>query len=151
MAMHRRGWIENRFRGKGLRWTFPRQIILQELSRQSHHISVDELYFTIHREYPGVGLTTIYRTLEILHNMGLVQRYDFGDGKTRYELSQGPGTKHHHHLVCTKCGKIIDYSEMLAEEKYLTDKLQEKLAKKYDFNIRTHQIHFYGLCSQCKY
>ncbi len=147
---YRKGWIENRFRGRGLRWTFPRQIILRKLSRQSRHISVDELYFNIHREYPGIGLTTIYRTLEILHNLGLVQRYDFGDGKTRYELSQGPGIIHHHHLVCNKCGKIIDYTEMLAEEKELTGKLQANLSKKYDFDIKTHQIHFYGLCNECK-
>jgi Fur family transcriptional regulator, ferric uptake regulator len=141
--------LEDRFRGRGFKWTIPRQVILGVMTQEKKHLSVDQIYIKVHRQYPGIGLTTIYRTLEILYNLGLIRRYDFGDGKARYEMSYGLGVKHHHHLVCRKCGKIIDYEEMMEEESKLMKELEKKLSRKYNFKIDTHQIHFYGLCAKC--
>ncbi len=143
-------WLEERFRGHGFRWTVPRQVILWVLSNQNDHLTVEEIYFRAHRKNPHIGLTTVYRTLEILQKVGAIKRYDFGDGKARYELNYGKGKNHHHHLVCRSCGKIIDYEEMLEEEKRLTERLEKKLEKKHRFKIETHQIHFYGVCLECK-
>jgi Fur family ferric uptake transcriptional regulator len=81
--------------------------------------------------------------------MGLVFKFDFGDGRSRYELSKGPNVKHHHHLVCTNCGRIIDYSERIDEEVKLMGEIEKTLSKKYGFKIKSHQMRFMGLCDKC--
>ena len=131
--------------------TVPRQEILRTLTEAKSHMSAEEIYLTVRKAYPAVGLTTVYRTLELLVEMGVLRKFDFGDGRARYELSAGPGgEKHHHHLICSGCGKVIDYTDFIDEEKELIDKTQNALSKKYGFKINTHDIHFYGLCDKCK-
>ena len=142
-------WWKGRFRGFGYRVTIPRQAILEVFSKSDKHLSAEDIYNQIHNRYPGIGFTTIYRTLQLLVNMGLISRFDFGDGRARYELRQGPNADHHHHLVCTNCGRIIDYSEFIDKEKDLLEKTETGLSKKYNFKIDSHQIHFYGLCEKC--
>ena len=144
-------WWHGRFRGHGCRITVPRQEILRVLSQTDEHLSAEDVYLRAHERYPSVGLTTIYRTLELLVRMGIVSKFDFGDGKARYELAEGPkGARHHHHLVCTNCGRAIDYTDFVNEEKELLDETEKALAKKYNFKISGHQIRFYGLCATCR-
>ena len=144
-------WWHGRFRGHGYRVTVPRQEILKVLNQTGEHLSAEEIYMRVHEVYSSVGLTTVYRTLELLADMGIVFRFDFGDGKARYELAEGPkGVRHHHHLVCEKCGRIIDYTDFIEEEKELLDKTEKALSKKYNFKIHNHRIRFYGLCPRCK-
>ena len=143
-------WWHGKLRGWGYRMTIPRQVILDLLNRSSKHLSAEDIYLAVHRTYPGIGLTTVYRTLDLLEQMGLINKFDFGDGRSRYELSQGPQWRHHHHLVCTKCGRIIDYTDFVTEEVKLLSKIEESLSKKYNFKINTHQLHFYGLCEKCR-
>jgi len=129
----------------------PRQAILEVLSNTEEHLSAEEIYLAVHKIYPNVGLTTVYRTLELLVDMGLVFKFDFGDKRARYELSQGPmSKKHHHHLVCTNCGRIIDYTDFIDEEKELLRRTEAGLSKKYNFKITNHLIQFYGLCEECQ-
>ena len=143
-------WWHGRFHGHGCRMTTPREEICRVLSQTDEHLSAEEIYMKVHKVYPSVGLTTVYRTLELLVDMGLVSRFVFGDGKARYELAIGPkGQRHHHHLVCTKCGRVVDYSDFVDEEKELLDKTEKMLSKRYNFKILSHQIHFYGLCDKC--
>jgi Fur family ferric uptake transcriptional regulator len=130
--------------------TLPRKLILDVLSKSEKHLSAEDIYMEVYKTYPGIGLTTIYRTLEILTNIGLVNRYDFGDGRSRYELIRDSKDKHHHHLVCLNCGKIIDYNDYIDEETKLFDKLEEVLSEKHNFEINYHQVGFYGLCDKCK-
>lgn len=145
------GWWHGRFRGCGYRITIPRQEILKVLNQTEEHLSAEEIYLRVHKVYPSVGLTTVYRTLEVLADMGLVFRLEFGDGKARYELVEGPkGKLHHHHLVCTDCGRVIDYTDFISEEKELLDKTEKALSSRHNFKILNHQIHFYGLCNKCK-
>jgi Fur family ferric uptake transcriptional regulator len=144
-------WWHGRFRGSGYRITMPRQAILEVLHRTEGHLSAEDIYIAVREECPGIGLTTVYRTLELLANMGIVFKFDFGDKRSRYELSEGPeGVRHHHHLVCTKCGRIIDYTDYLDSEKELLDKTESGLSKKYNFKISNHLIRFYGLCDKCQ-
>ena len=83
--------------------------------------------------------------------MGMVCKYDFGDGRARYELVKGPQQdNHHHHLICTQCKRVIDYDDFIDEEIELLKKTENGLAKKYNFNIKNHLIHFYGLCDKCR-
>ena len=142
-------WWQGRFRGAGFRITIPRQAILGVLSRSSKHLSAEEIYISVHGRYPAIGLTTVYRTLDLLAQMGLIFKFDFGDGRSRYELAQGPKTEHHHHLVCTNCGRIIDYSDFIDEETKVLNQVEEMLSQKHNFKINSHQVHFYGLCNKC--
>lgn len=139
------------FRGGGYRITIPRQIILQVLDESKKHLSAEDIFLKVHQIYPTIGLTTVYRTLELLVGMGLVFKFDFGDGRARYELCRGDdSSSHHHHLICTDCGRIIDYDEFIEEELELINKAKRELEKKYDFDIRHHALQFYGLCKRCK-
>lgn len=144
-------WWHGRFRGCGYRMTVPRQAILDVLSRTSKHLSAEDVYMAVHKIYPNVGLTTVYRTLELLVQVRLVFKFDFGDGRARYELSEGPkGARHHHHLVCTSCSRVIDYTDFIDEEVELLSQTEKGLSKKYNFEITNHLIQFYGLCNECK-
>jgi len=144
-------WWYGRFRGCGYRMTVPRQAILDVLSRTSKHLSAEDVYMSVHKICPNVGLTTVYRTLELLVQVGLVFKFDFGDGRARYELSEGPkGARHHHHLVCTTCSRVVDYTDFIDEEVELLNQTEKGLSKKYNFKITNHLIQFYGLCNECK-
>ncbi|HNR65650.1 MAG TPA: transcriptional repressor [Atribacterota bacterium] len=145
------GWWQRQFRGGGYRITMPRQIILQVLDESKRHLSAEDIYLKVYQIYPTIGLTTVYRTLELLVRMGLVFKFDFGDGRARYELTRGDGNlSHHHHLICTNCGRIIDYDDFIEEELELIKKTRQELEKKYGFEIRNHTLQFYGLCKKCK-
>jgi Fur family ferric uptake transcriptional regulator len=145
------GWYHGKFMGAGYRFTMPRQAILEVLSRREGHLSAEDIYLEVHKRYPAIGLTTVYRTLELLEQLRLVQRFDFGDKRSRYELSEGPGgPHHHHHLICNSCGRIIDYTEYIEEEKELLQKAEKGLSEKYNFEILSHVINFYGLCENCR-
>jgi Fur family ferric uptake transcriptional regulator len=144
-------WLQGKFRGCGYRMTVPRQAILDVLSNTTEHLSAEEIYLKVHKIHPAIGLTTVYRTLELLIKTGIVFKFDFGDRRARYELSENPkGIGHHHHLVCTGCGRIIDYTDFINEEIELLKRTEKELSKKYKFKIINHMIQFYGLCEKCK-
>ncbi|MEW6534407.1 MAG: transcriptional repressor [Candidatus Auribacterota bacterium] len=146
------GWWQGKFRGCGYRITAAREAVLNTLMlSEEKHMSAEEIYLSVHENNPAVGLTTIYRTLEILNDMGMVFKFDFGDGRARYELASGTDDEnHHHHLVCTACKKIIDYKEFIDDELELLRKTEKGLSEKYNFTINTHLIQFYGLCEDCR-
>jgi Fur family ferric uptake transcriptional regulator len=148
--MHSPHKWRHRFRSHVSRWTVPREIIINLLSRTSKHISAKEIYASLYRMYPGIGLTTVYRTLDLLVRMGLINKLTFGDGPSRYEFKSEKKNEHHHHFLCTKCGRIIDYSDFIDEELELVKKTEETLAKKHNFRVLDHNIEFYGLCEKCK-
>jgi Fur family transcriptional regulator, ferric uptake regulator len=145
------GWWQGKFRGRGYRLTLGREAILNTLSSSQGHLSAEDIYMKIHSKYPSVGLTTVYRTLDVLSSLGMVYKFDFGDGRSRYELAEGPkGAGHHHHLVCTECKKVINYTDFIDEEIELLNRTEKALGKKYKFKITNHLIQFYGLCEACK-
>jgi len=150
--MHRYRW-QDRFRKRGLRPTSPRLAVISALSETTEHLSAEDIYLALRKTHPGetIGLTTVYRTLEILVQMGVVYKFDFGDGRARYELSERTdGAQHHHHLVCTKCGRIIDYTDFIDEERELLSRTEKGLSEKYHFQIYRHLVQFYGICEQCQ-
>ncbi|MCP4651339.1 MAG: transcriptional repressor [PVC group bacterium] len=144
-------WWHGRFRGCGYRITAGREAILDTLMIADKHLSAEDIYNKIHNAYPAVGLTTVYRTLEILVTMNLVFKFDFGDGRARYELVEGSKkSHHHHHLVCKECNRIIEYTDFINDEIELLKKTEKGLSKKYNFEIISHIIQFYGICEKCK-
>ncbi|PIP16596.1 MAG: ferric uptake regulation protein [bacterium (Candidatus Ratteibacteria) CG23_combo_of_CG06-09_8_20_14_all_48_7] len=143
-------WWHGKFRGCGYRLTMGREAILDVLSGSEGHLSAEDIYMKIHRRYPNIGLTTIYRTLDVLSDLGMVYKFDFGDGRARYELAEGPkGVHHHHHLICTGCNRVVDYTDFIDEEIELLNQTERGLSKKYNFKISNHLIQFYGLCERC--
>ncbi len=144
-------WWRQRLCDYGFRLTNPRQVIISILRNTEEHMSAEEIYIEAIKINTSIGLTTVYRTLDLFSQLGVVQKFDFGDGRARYELANNPLKKdHHHHLVCVKCKTIIDYSDFVNEELDLMNKTERALSKKHNFTILHHMIHFYGICGKCR-
>lgn len=128
---------------KNLRLTPQREAVLRVmLDCQDQHLTAEDIYDRTRAEYADIGLATIYRTLELFEDLGLISRLDFGDGGRRYEFALG---KDHHHLICIDCGKIAEFNEDLLDE------LQETIARESGFRILNHSLRFFGYCSSCKH
>lgn len=137
-------------RGCGYRLTVAREAIINVLEETDKHLSAEDIYMAVHTDNPGIGLTTIYRTLELLEQNGMVSKFEFGHGKAKYELAEKYGRKtHHHHLICRRCLAIVDYTDFIDEEIEYIRKTEEGLRKKYNFEINSHEISFYGICERC--
>ncbi|MDD2524293.1 MAG: transcriptional repressor [Endomicrobiia bacterium] len=150
MPCNKFGW-HGKFKECGYRVTVGRKEILDVLTKTTGHLSAEEIYLKVHEKYQSIGLTTVYRTLDVLASIGLLQKFDFGDGRARYEIIDATNEKgHHHHLVCTECKRIIDYKDFIDEEVELLRKTEKALSEKYKFEIKNHLIQFYGLCSECQ-
>ena len=125
-----------------LKITKQRRIVLKIFLESEDHVSVEELYNTVLKTEPKIGLATVYRTLALLTKSGLALEMDFGDGQKRYESSYR--SLHHDHMVCTECGKILEFNHPLIE------KYQEEVAKQKNFKITSHKLDLFGLCNDCK-
>ncbi len=113
-------------------------------------MSAEEIFLEVHKEYPNIGLTTVYRTLEVLTRLGIVSKNDFGDNRASYELSsKTEKTSHHHHLICTGCGMVIDYDDFMDKEVEFLKYVEEGLSKKFNFKITNNLMQFYGFCEKC--
>ena len=146
-----RRWWHRRLREAGYKLTLSRNAVLYVLSSASGHLSAEEIYFKIHSIYPASSLSSVYRTLELLTRMGLVFKFDFGDGKARYELAQGPNSiKRHHHLVCMNCGRIIDCGNFGKDEEEFLAKIENSILEKFNFEVTSYTMRFLGLCDRCR-
>ena len=125
-----------------LRSTEQRRLIINALFDASEHVTLDGLLRTVRTVDARVGYATVYRTMKLLADSGIVQEHKFGDGFTRYELSDEEA--HHDHLVCLECSKIIEFEEPQIEE------LQEVIARRHGFLLRSHKHEMYGVCSKCQ-
>ncbi len=146
--MHGPRW-RNNFEERGYRITASRSAILDVLSKKRCHLTAEDVFFEVRKIQKGIGIATVYRTLDLLVQMGLVCKFDFGDGRARYELASGE-KGHHHHLICRNCGRIINYDDFLTEETGLVKKIEKELSQKHSFEIDAHQLDFYGLCKDCQ-
>jgi len=127
----------------------PRQAVLDLFSRKAGHLSAKDIHVSLSNASPAVGLMTVYRTLDLLERTGVIHRIALADGQARYELRPTDNKDHHHHLICTGCGRIVDYNDFVREELELVGKTEASLAGKYGFQIRDHNIEFLGLCEKC--
>ena len=122
----------------GLKVTLPRMKILEILEKSSkRHLSAEEIYRVLMDAGEEIGLATIYRVLTQFEGAGLVIRHHFETGQAVFELERG---KHHDHLICVKCGKIVEFVDEFIEEK------QREIAKKNGFRISDHSLIIYGIC-----
>lgn len=127
---------------QGLRSTSQRDKILNVFVEAGQHLSAEELYARVKKVHPGIGYATVYRTLKLLAEAGLAQERRFEDGYTRYEHTNP--NAHHDHLICTKCGAIIEFENERIEA------LQQDVARKNHFKVHNHKLELYGLCAGCQ-
>ncbi len=127
--------------GQGLKSTNQRGAILQVFVRAGRHVSAEELYGQVKKSHPGIGYATVYRTLKLLADAGLAEERRFEDGFTRYEYRATES--HHDHLICTRCGAIIEFENSRIEE------LQNDVARRKGFQVQSHKLEIYGLCRDC--
>jgi len=133
--------LHTRLREHGLKLTHQRELIAELFLRQDH-ITVEELYQEVARKDPSIGIITVYRTLKLLCQWELAQERHFGRGKTIYD--NVAWKSHHDHLICTQCGKIIEFSNFQIEA------IQERVATEHEFHITYHKLELYGLCRSCQ-
>ena len=137
--------LRRRFREKQDKVTPQRQKILQTfIDNQEKHLSAEDVYLLLQVDSPDIGLATVYRSLEMLEELGFLHRIEFGDGKSRYELATGESTHAHHHLICLSCGTVLEFGDDLMET------LESFVSRTADFEITDHQVKFYGYCSECR-
>ena len=125
---------------RGYRMTPQRMMVLSAIEKSDHHISAEEIYAQVITRYPHLNISTVYRTMELLHKLGMVTETDLGGGRVRYH----PADKgHHHHLVCQECGKVVDLDESVLEN------LKLALKRDYKFDPDIRHMAFFGRCADC--
>lgn len=130
----------HKLKEKGYRLTPQRMMVVEAIHSVDRHISAEEIYEKVKEKYPFANISTVYRTLELLKALDLVNEIDLGDGRIRYHPSE---KGHHHHLVCNKCGKIIDLPESPLSP------LIEMLEHEYKFKADLKHLAVFGTCSDC--
>jgi len=128
---------------QGLRSTSQRDAILNAFIEAGQHLSADELYARVRKSHPRIGYATIYRTLKLLAEAGLAEERRFEDGFTRFEY-KAPNA-HHDHLICTRCGTIIEFENESIEA------LQQEVAGRKGFKVLSHTLEIYGICAGCQH
>jgi Fur family ferric uptake transcriptional regulator len=123
-----------------LKHTKQREAILDSFLEASGHVTSEELFQNVRESHPNIGYTTVYRTMKLLCDAGLAIERHFEDGITRYEIEH----EHHDHLVCTRCGKIIEFECAMIES------AQNQIADQYRFHVLRHRHELYGHCSSCR-
>jgi len=129
------------FQEQGLRLTRPRRVILQVLSDSPDHLKVAEIHRRALAIDPGIGLASVYRTMELLERLGLVRHVHMNHRHRHYAPA---ADDHGHHLVCNGCGRVVEFSDCQIE------RLARTLARRTHFVIEGHSIELYGHCPDCR-
>ncbi|CAM4144843.1 ferric iron uptake transcriptional regulator [Listeria booriae] len=114
------------------------------LENEKDHLSAEDVYLRVKEKAPEIGLATVYRTLELLNELRVVDKINFGDGVARYDLRK-EGAKHfHHHLVCLECGSVEEIQEDLLDD------VEKVVEQKWHFLVKDHRLTFQGICTSCQ-
>ncbi len=129
---------------KGLKYTKQREIIYQSILDSDEHLNADELYSLITIKYPDekIGIATVYRALSFLEEVDLISSIDISSNEGKKFESNIK--EHHDHLICVKCGKIVEFVNDKIEQE------QEKVAQKNGFKLLRHSMYLYGICPDCE-
>ena len=128
--------IEKKCKAKGVKLTDQRKVIAKVMSESNDHPNVDKLYNRVSKIDSKISIATVYRTVKLFEESGILAKHDFKGGKARYEeLNEG----HHDHLIDIKSGEIIEFVDNEIEE------LQKKVAEKYGYELVDHKLELYGI------
>jgi len=132
----------DKLRQESRKVTGPRRAILRVLGEERRPLTNKEIFQSLPKGH--CDLATVYRSVQMLERMGAVKRFHFGDAAARYALLEEGGDSHRHHLVCTRCTKIVAIGECIVRE------LQERIVSKSKFKAVTHRLEFFGVCPDCQ-
>lgn len=137
--------IKKQLHAKGYKLTPQREATLTVLlEREEDHLSAEEVFLLVKEKAPEIGLATVYRTLELLSELKIVDKINFGDGVSRYDLRK-EGVEHfHHHLVCMECGSVEEIIEDLLSD------VEKIVEDEWQFQVKDHRLTFHGICKQCQ-
>lgn len=141
MALTTEPGFADELRRHGLKSTRQRLAVLHTLHNSPHHLSAVEVQDRVHAFEAGVGLATIYRTLELLADLGLIVRVHFDDGCHRYASAS---LGHRHQLICSGCGLVVEFGECALAS------VAQRLASETSFSIDSHWLQFFGRCRECQ-
>ncbi|MFA5308317.1 MAG: Fur family transcriptional regulator [Dehalococcoidales bacterium] len=133
--------IESTLRQRGYKITPQRRSVISVILNAREHLTPTAIHEKVHREHPSVGLVTIYRTLEMLAELGLICETHAGGSCRSYLIRRPAG--HHHHLICSDCGRVIDFTDCGLGE------LERRLSAETSFKINGHLLEFLGQCREC--
>jgi Fur family ferric uptake transcriptional regulator len=135
--------FKNIIKENKLKYTSQREAILKTLYENPRHFTSENLYLLVKEKYPelNIGIATVYRTLSLLEENGIVSSISLGIQGKKFEIANKP---HHDHLICTECGKIVEF------ENDEIEKLQEKIARVNGFELTSHLMQLYGVCQECQ-
>ncbi|HZW68662.1 MAG TPA: Fur family transcriptional regulator [Pseudogracilibacillus sp.] len=137
--------IKKELHAKGYKLTPQREATLTVLlEREEDHLSAEEIFLLVKDKAPEIGLATVYRTLDLLTELEVVDKISFGDGVSRYDLRKEGIDHFHHHLVCMECGSVEEIIEdlLVDVEKIVEDRWQ--------FEVKDHRLTFHGICKNCQ-
>jgi len=134
--------LTGRLRGHSRKVTGPRAAILEILRNHPHPLTNKEILAALPKR--ECNLATVYRSMHLLEKMGMVKRFDFGDGTARFELVGEGNDGHHHHLICTRCTAVVEIQECFPGE------IERRIAVANGFKSVTHKLEFFGLCPDCQ-
>lgn len=128
---------------KGLKYTKQREIIFETILNSDRHMNAEELHDVVSKNHPDekIGIATVYRTLAFLEESRLISSISLDRDGKKFESN---AKEHHDHLICSKCGKIIEFVDEDIENK------QEKIAKNHGFKLLNHTMYLYGICKDCQ-
>ncbi|MCY0881013.1 MAG: Fur family transcriptional regulator [Firmicutes bacterium] len=126
------------------RLTPQRELIIRIFSQHpGEHLSAEEVHHLVRKECQDIGMATVYRTIELLTHLHILQRIRFNDGRSRYEFAQEDMPHRHHHLVCVRCGEVSEFTEDLLDD------LETRILQERGFQVLDHELKFYGICAAC--
>ena len=123
------------------RVTGQRRLLLEIVRAQGEHLDAEELYRLARKHYPHINRSTVYRTMRLLRDLGLIDEVHLGEDHHHYEIK---APVHHHHLICLRCGQVLEFSNPRTEQ------LAAAVARQHDFEIREIQIDITGYCADCR-
>lgn len=134
-------------KSNGLKVTAQRISILEVLqNRPDKHLTAEEIYECVKEKYPEIGLATVYRTIQLLSELNLIDKLNLDDGYVRYEIGNINNvntTHHHHHLICLNCGKVFSFEDDLLET------LESRIKDAMGFEVLDHEVKLFGHCKEC--
>lgn len=144
---NKQDYFKNLLKANGLKVTNQRIAILEVLEdRPGEHLTAEEIYSFVKEKYPEIGLATVYRTIQMLNELEVIDKLNLDDGCVRYEIGnrEKDGCHHHHHLICLNCHSVLTFEDDLLEV------LEERIQKSLDFKVVDHEVKLYGYCKACQ-
>ncbi len=127
----------------GLKSSKRRDLIFENIIQTADHFTADQIYQQMLAIDPEIGIATVYRTIRLLVECGILMEHTFGEKKGFFEVV-ATDQQHHDHLICTNCGRIIEFHSNIIEAD------QQRIGQQYNFQIESHKLEIYGICQQCQ-